>query len=502
VSRLGARPAQEAQRSSHPTPRAAPSGASLAAAYATPEGAWDEALLATGTVRPHYARTLDALASLDLGDLATRTAVRRRSRRVVFGGPGGERDFVLDPVPRLFEAAEWAQLEAGLAQRVRALDAFCADVYGERAILAAGVLPERILTGLPFAEADLIGMSAQVPGAGPWISIAGLDVVRDGQGCLRVLEDNLRTPSGMAYALAAREIVRESLAEQLGDFDRGAPPRPVHQELARMLRGVVARPPPQGTPDDATVLLSDGPVNSAWFEHRALAELTGVPLVGPEQLRRRGDRLELRADGRPVGVVYRRTDQERARLPDGSLTQVGELMLAPVLAGTLRIVNGFGTGVADDKMVYPHVEKMIGFYLGEEPLARSVQTFDLGEREEREQALERLNELVVKPRDGHGGAGVLVGPHASDSELRRAAQAIAEDPGRWIAQETVMLSTHPTVVNGRLAPRHVDLRPFVFFDGTRAEVLPGGLTRVAMREGSLIVNSSRQGGGKDTWVLE
>jgi uncharacterized circularly permuted ATP-grasp superfamily protein len=500
VSRLGALPAQEAQRTSLPTPPATSSGESLTTAYRAPEGAWDEALLATGAVRPHYVRTLDALAGLDLGDLATRTAVRRRSRRVVFGGPGGERDFVLDPVPRLFEAEEWAQLEAGLAQRVRALDAFCADLYGERAIVAAGVLPQRVVDGLPFAEADLAGLGASASGFGPWISIAGLDVVRDGHGCLRVLEDNLRTPSGMAYALAAREIVCDSLAEQLGDFD-GAAPRPVRQELAEMLRGVLAHPPPQGTPDDATVLLSDGPVNSAWFEHRALAELTGVPLVGPEQLRRRGERLELRADGRPVGVVYRRTDQERARLPGGSLTQVGELMLNPVLAGTLRIVNGFGTGVADDKLVYPHVEKMIDFYLGEEPLARSVKTFDLGEREEREQALERLNELVVKPRDGHGGAGVLIGPHASDAELRRAAQAIAEEPGRWIAQETVTLSTHPTVVNGRLEPRHVDLRPFVFFDGTHAEVLPGGLTRVAMREGSLIVNSSRQGGGKDTWVL-
>jgi carboxylate-amine ligase len=326
-------------------------------------------------------------------------------------------------------------------------------------------------------------------------------VVRDGDGRLRVLEDNLRTPSGVAYGLSAREIVTESLSELGLPGKKGEAPCEIRQTLSRLLAGVLRPRPPNAGEDDATVLLSDGPGNSAWFEHRLLADLLDIPLVRTGDLRRCGERLQLREDGRGVAVVYRRTDQERARLLDGALTEVGDLLLAPVLNGTLHVVNGFGTGVADDKLVYPFVPAMIGFYLGEEPLIDSVPTFDLGEPAQRAQALERLDELVIKPRDGHGGRGVLVGRSASAGELRQARREIDRDPEGWIAQELIMLSTHPTVIKGQLQPRHVDLRPFVFYDGHTARTLPGGLTRVALREGSVIVNSSRQGGGKDTWVL-
>jgi carboxylate-amine ligase len=223
--------------------------------------------------------------------------------------------------------------------------------------------------------------------------------------------------------------------------------------------------------------------------------------VGLDGLRVRGSRLELADGGRAVHVVYRRTDEERIREDSGALSGLGELLLEPLRAGNVRLVNCFGTGVADDKLIYPYVEAMIGFYLGESPLLGSVRTYDLGCREPREEVLERLGELVVKPRDGHGGAGVLIGPHASRGELDRAVRAISAEPQRWLAQDVVELSTHPTVIEERLEPRHVDLRPFVFTDGGRIEAVPGGLTRVAFTRGSMVVNSSRQGGGKDTRVL-
>jgi carboxylate-amine ligase len=451
-------------------------------------------------VRSPCAQALAALADQDLSDLEARVRKATRSHGVVFGGAAEERDFLLDPVPRVFSAEEWAALEHGLTQRVRALDAFCADAHGERRAIAAGVLPERILEDAPFLERDLIeARTAQEP----WIAIAGLDVVRDAEGKLRVLEDNLRTPSGMAYALAARQIVMGELGLAEGELPGGLAGGPceIAVALRELLGGVLAPRPPLDDPDGLTVLLTDGPENSAFYEHRVLAELLELPLVEPGDLRRRGERLWLREQQRPVSVVYRRTDEERLRLPDGTLTPIGELSLQPLRAGTLRVLNGFGTGVADDKLVYRYVERMIDFYLEEETAISSVATYDLGVAEEREEALGRLEELVVKPRDGHGGTGVLVGPRADRAELAEARREVERDPSHWLAQETVMLSTHPTVIDGALAPRHVDLRPFVFYDGAEAKMLPGGLTRVALDEGCLVVNSSRRGGGKDTWVL-
>jgi carboxylate-amine ligase len=298
----------------------------------------------------------------------------------------------------------------------------------------------------------------------------------------------------MAYLLAARRAVKAHV-------DDSEPRRQVRASLAHLLGGVLAAARPCPDSDAAVVVLSDGPGNSAYFEHRVLADLAGVPLVGPDDLHRQGGRLLLRDGDRPVQVVYRRTDEDRLRAPDGQLTAMGELLLAPQQAGSLVVINGFGTGVADDKRIYPYVDEMVRFYLDEEPHLPSVFTYDLADPIDRAEALDRLDELVLKPRDGHGGRGVVIGPRASAEELRAGADAVRADPDAWAAQETVLLSTHPTVIDGRLVPRHVDLRPFAFFDGDRTVALPGGLTRVALDEGSLIVNSSRRGGGKDTWVL-
>jgi uncharacterized circularly permuted ATP-grasp superfamily protein len=432
------------------------------------------------------------VSEADLAELAASVEAATHEAGLVFGGGGGPRTFRIDPIPRLLAAEEWSRLQLALSQRIRALDAFVADMHGERTMLAAGRIPESVLRGASFVEPDLFGLDLP----GPWISIAGLDLVRDGHGELRVLEDNLRTPSGLGYALGARRAVERWLPAE--ETAAGG----LADHITRLLAGVLADPPPAvGNEEGLRVLLSDGPGNSAWYEQQLLAEMLGVPLVTIGQLRRRGDRLNMVLGGQPVHVVYRRTDEERIRLPDGSLTHIGELLLEPLRAGRVRLVNRFGTGVADDKLVCPYVEAMIEFYLGERPRLRTVETFDLGQREIRERALERLRELVVKPRDGHGGVGVLIGPHASPQELAGAEAAIRADPERWLAQELVTLSTHPTVIDGVLEPRHIDLRPFAFYDGRRVELLPGGLTRVAYERGSLVVNSSRQGGGKDTRIL-
>ena len=458
---------------------------STVAAYEPPPG-YDEAFSAPGTPRPHYADLFAALGACDLEAVAERITAHMRSSGATFGG--GE-VFRLDPVPRLLTAVEWSQLEEGLAQRVRALDMFVADVYGEREAVVQGLLPEHVLEGIEFLE-DLREVP---PPTGSWIGIAGLDVVRDAEGRFRVLEDNVRTPSGMAYALVARHATAAHLPYD-GRW------RNIAAELATYLRLVIAAARPEPEAGGIAVLLTDGPGNAAWYEHGVLAEMGELRLTHPDELVVVGDRLALR-DGRRVQVVYRRTNADRLRDDDGRLTAVGELLWPALRAGTVGLVNAFGTGVADDKRVYPYVDDLVRFYLGEEPLVRSVATLDLADPRLRAEALERLDELVVKPRGGFGGMGVVIGPAASSAKLREARRAIEDRPGDFVAQETIRLSTHPTVVDGRLVPRHVDVRPFVFFDGTRARALPGGLTRVALREGELFVNSSQGGGGKDTWVL-
>jgi len=384
-------------------------------------------------------------------------------------------------------------LSRALAQRGRALAAFVADVYDERAIVAAGVVPERVIETTDHFEPDLVG---RAPARFGWV--AGLDLVRDGDGALMVLEDNMRTPSGIAYALAAREAVDASLpfAPPPGRLD----PRRALLLLGDTLRA--AAPPNVERPTVA--LLSDGPSNSAWYEHRALAAALDIPLVGCEHRTHTTCRQRMHGDAggpRPIDVIYRRTDEDRLRTTEGELTWVAEKLLEPLLAGTLAVVNPFGTGVADDKLAHAYVEEMIRFYCGEEPLIASVQTYDLGDPEVLDSVFPRLDELVVKPRSGHGGAGVVVCPRVSPRSREDVRRAVAAQPDRYVAQELVELSTQPTVCDGRLEPRHVDLRPFVIGVGDAAVTAPVALTRVALTRGSLIVNSSRDGGGKDTWLL-
>lgn len=463
--------------------------------YDSPTHAFDEAFSGPDELRAHYRDAVVALRACDLRELSRVLDEDVADEGMDFPTAGGDRRrFPLDCVPRIIERGEWQVLERGLAQRAETLNAFMADICGERRIVAAGVLPARVLESAESAEPD---MPAIASATGVHAAVCGFDVVRDADGELRVLEDNLRTPSGLAYVETIRTILDERLPFA-PPADRA--PLGIAELLGEALRGAA---PPAAGGDPSVVLLSDGPLNSAWWEHHRLARALGIPLVTPRDLDLRNGRITARDGGRrfEVDVIYRRTSEERLRDGARNPTWLGALLLEPLRRGRVACVNAFGTGVADDKLVHAYVEDMVRFYLGQEPLVRSVATFDPGEPAVRAEVLDRIDELVVKPRNGSGGEGVLIGPHSSRENRARATRRIAARPHAFVAQETIMISTHPTAVGATLEPRHVDLRPFAFCTPSGVRVMCGGLTRVALDRGALIVNSSMNGGGKDTWVL-
>ncbi len=455
---------------------------------ATPREPFDEDRDRAGRPRPHYARTLEALAGMDLARLGRDIERTLAQRGVSFGTT----PFVVDPVPRLLTREEWGDLERGLAQRTRALNAFLSDLYGERRILETDIVDAETLDGAEGYEPDLRGRVP--PGTAP-APIIGFDLVRDPDGTFLVLEDNLRTPSGIAYLVAARAALAACLPPGL---PRPAPVDPVIYELlGRTLRA--AAPSGSGS-DPLIVLLSDGPGNVAFYEHANLAGTLGIPLVTVGDLELADDVLSARIDGsapRRVDVVYRRTDEDRVRGDDGAWTAIARLLVPPWLAGTIGLVNAFGNGVADDKLVHSHVEDFVRFYLDEEPVVRSVPTISLASPQAARDAIARLETLVIKPRHGHGGAGVMIGSHADAAGLALARRELERHPERYIAQPIVPLSRHPTVIDGRLEPRHLDLRPFAFAAGDDVSLAPGGLSRVAFDAGrdgrQLVAQRRRQG---------
>jgi uncharacterized circularly permuted ATP-grasp superfamily protein len=448
---------------------------------------YDEGRDSTGSPRPGYAEAFRALAGTDLEGLTRAVAHELERRGVSFGA----QPFVVDPVPRLIGAADWEALAAGLAQRTRALNRFLLDAYGERQIVRHGVIPAAMIDEAKGYEPELAG---RLPAHGTPAAVIGFDVVRDRTGEFLVLEDNLRTPSGFAYALAARKALASALPD-------GFPaPRPVDPIAYELLGGVMRAAAPPGCRDPSLVVLTDGAHNVAYYEHAQAARRLGAALATPADLVREGERLRVRLPGgdtRPVDVVYRRTNEDRLRDERGELTAVAQALLDPWLSGQIGLVNAFGNGLADDKFVHSCIEDCIRFYLGEEPLVRSVPTLTTDGRP----TIGELRRLVIKPRHGHGGIGVVIGAHAETDDLDRLARELEAHPERYVAQPTVALSRHPTVIGGRLEPRHVDLRAFAFA-GDDVALLPGGLTRVALNAGALVVNSSQQGGGKDTWVVD
>jgi uncharacterized circularly permuted ATP-grasp superfamily protein len=464
----------------------------LLASYATASDAYDEAVAADGSPRPAALAALAAVARQDLDVLAACLMEDMAAIGMTFRSVEGDERFLVDPVPRVISAEEWARLASGLAQRVRALNAFVADVYGERRIVSDGVVPERVVETAPYFEPLMDGFR---PPNDIWIGVAGPDVVRTAAGEFQVLEDNVRSPSGFVYALA----IREALAARLDGAVAGLA-RPLDETPDWLAATFSAATPAAAGGEPQAIVATDGVHSSAYWEHRWLATHLAIPLAEQHELERHDRHLWLRPPGartrRRVDVVYNRTSTDRLD------SVLGQLLLEPLRAGTLGMVNAFGAGVADDKLTHAYVEDMVRFYLGEEPELRSVQTLDLGRPEVLDEALDQFDDLVIKPRRGYGGIGVVICRDAGAADVEAARRAVRAHPAGYIAQRLVCLSTHPTVVDGGLARRHVDLRPYVFL-GADAEthVMPGGVTRVALQEGALIVNASQNGGAKDTWVL-
>ncbi|HEV7741750.1 MAG TPA: circularly permuted type 2 ATP-grasp protein [Pseudolysinimonas sp.] len=441
-----------------------------------------------------------ALAKMSKEELRGRTDALASSylaQGVTFDFAGEERPFPLDAVPRVIEQAEWVTVESGVKQRVRALEKFLADVYGEQRAVIDGVIPARLISSSSHFHRQAAGI---VTANGVRIHVSGIDLIRDEQGSWRVLEDNVRVPSGVSYVISNRRVMAQTLPELFVSMRV----RPVGDYPQRLLQSLRASAP-DGVEDPTVVVLTPGVYNSAYYEHTLLARLMGVELVEGRDLFCSGGRVFMRTTAGPtrVDVIYRRVDDEfldplqfRA---DSMLGSPG-LMLAARL-GNVTIANAVGNGVADDKLVYTYMPDLIRYYLSEEPIIANVDTWRLEEPGALEEVLDRLDELVVKPVDGSGGKGLVVGPDASKAQLDELAARLRADPRGWIAQPVVQLSTIPTLVEDGMRPRHADLRPFAVNDGTDIWVLPGGLTRVALPAGQLVVNSSQGGGSKDTWVV-
>ncbi len=470
-----------------------------------PGAFYDEAFASAGTVRGHYMPLVERLGRLSPEDLERREQIRDalfRSQGITFtvygDDDGVERTFPLDLVPRIIPADEWDHVEAGVAQRVTALNRFLDDLYvGEQAAINDGVVPRWLLQTADGFVREAFGI--EVPHAARCL-VSGVDLVRDDKGTYRVLEDNLRNPSGISYVLENRAAMTRVLPIAFATQR----PRPVDHYGPLLLRALRDVAPRAAGEDPVAVVLTPGMFNAAYFEHAFLARQMGVELVEGRDLVVDEHVVYMRTTRglRRVDVIYRRIDDaflDPVVFRPDSLLGVPGLMSA-ARAGNVTIANAVGNGVADDKAVYAFVPALVRYYLGEEPILPNVDTYLLWDDEQRAEVLSRLDEMVVKPVAASGGYGMLMGPAADDEELQQFRDHIERDPRGYIAQDVVRLSRHPTLVDGRLAGRHVDLRPFAIA-GESVEVIPGGLTRVALREGSLVVNSSQGGGSKDTWVL-
>ena len=451
----------------------------------TPPPYYDEAYEAGGEPRPHYRAALEALHEHDLSALGEQLRARALERSVRYGSTGPDK-FVIDAVPRMFTPEEWDRLDRGLAQRVRALDAFLRDAYGERRIVEAGVVPGRLIEEGAFYEPDMQGVDVPV-----WVGFAGLDVVRGADGEFNVLEDNVRMPTGLGFAPLAWEAVSDLLDGALPEHSPalGEP----MERFAEILRAAA----PDGSGDPSIVVLGDGFENDAQWEISDVAFRLGVPMVTLDDIRERAGRVHAYVDGRrrEVDVVYRRSNYHLLRDEDGSPSALADKLLEPIRRGTVTVVNPPGVGIADDKLAHAYVEAMIRFYLSEEPVIAPARSYDLTDDDAREDALGRLGEMVVKVRDRVGGEGVLIGPEAESAR-----EDIERRPQDFIAQEMVELSRHPTLFGGELSPRRIDLRPLIAYDGGERPTVLGGLTRVALGEDSKVVNMAQGGGVKATWT--
>ena len=463
--------------------------------------AWDEMIGADGVPRASYQAVYESIQRSGGQELRAGVDTLARAylnQGVTFDVGGEERPFPLDIVPRVIDDATWQNIDRGVRQRVRTLEAFLADVYSGRCrAVEDGVLPRKVITTSKHFHRQAYGIE---PPNGVRVHVSGIDLIRDELGEFRVLEDNVRVPSGVSYVLANRSAMRQQWTDVLGKVRL----RPVSHYPQRLLAALHAAAP-SGVTEPCIVVLTPGVYNSAYFEHAWLARAMGVELVEGRDLVCAGGVVRMRdtSGERRVDVIYRRVDDEYldpVQFRSDSMLGCPGLMQA-ARAGNVTIANAVGNGVADDKLIYTYLPDLVRYYLSEEPVLSNVDTWRLEEPGALEEVLDRLDELVVKPVDGAGGKGLVIGPQATRAELDDLREVLIADPRGWIAQPVVQLSTVPTLVDDGVAPRHVDLRPFAVNDGNDVWVLPGGLTRVALVEGSLVVNSSQGGGSKDTWVL-
>ena len=463
--------------------------------------AWDEMFDRPGEPRPAYRSLFATLQPLSVADLRSRADQLARvftDRGVTFAYAGEERPFPLDLIPRILDAAEWDTLTRAVRQRVQALERFLADVYGPGEVLADGVVPRRLVLTSAHFHREAAGIE---PANGVRVHVSGVDLIRDEEG---------RVPGPRGQPA---HPVRGELRDREPAGADPDPAQPVRRG-AGASRSTTTRPgcwrrcgPPRPTAstDPCVVVLTPGVYNAAYFEHALLARLMGVELVEGRDLVCSGNRVRMRTTQgeRPVHVVYRRVDDEFLDplhfRPDSFIGCPGIVNAAR--AGHVTLANAIGNGVADDKLLYTYVPDLIRYYLHEEPLISNVETHRLDDPEVLDHVLDHLDELVLKPVDGAGGKGIVIGPQADEPTLAALRDTVAADPRGWIAQRPVALSTSPTLIGDKLAPRHIDLRPFAVNDGDDVWLLPGGLTRVALPEGTLVVNSSQGGGSKDTWVL-
>jgi len=470
--------------------------------YST-EGFFDEMFDASGRPRPHYRKLLKRFEHLTPAHFEE----RRQMADLIFlhqgitftvysDNQGTERLMPFDLLPRIIPAAEWALIERGLTQRITALNLFLHDIYHDQKILKDGVIPRHYIEEARHFRKEFIGFN--VP-RNIYIHICGSDLVRDETGSYLVLEDNGRTPSGVSYLLENRAALKR-VFPNLFEAYAVRPVESYAQELLKLLHHIA----PHGKPDPTVALLTPGIYNSAFFEHSYLARQMGIEIVEGRDLVVSGKHVYMRTTQglRPVDVIYRRIDDD---FLDPQVFRKDSLLGVPGIveayrAGTVSLANTIGTGVADDKVVYYFVPRMIKYYLGEEPILPNVPTYLASEPDDMTYIMANLPKLVVKSANESGGYGMLVGPHASKAEVAKFRKLIQENPRNFIAQPTLGLSRCPCYFDGRFEGRHVDLRPYILY-GEKVTIIPGGLTRVALKKGSLVVNSSQGGGGKDTWIL-
>ncbi|GLK84140.1 circularly permuted type 2 ATP-grasp protein [Ancylobacter defluvii] len=468
--------------------------------------AFDEMTNADGSVRAAYTALARWLSNVPPDVLDH----RRKEAEFIFRKIGitfavygdsdaQERLIPFDIIPRVLTGGEWARLSKGLEQRTKALNLYIKDVYSKREILRAGIVPEDLVYQNPVFRPEMNGQ--KVP-HDLYVHIAGIDVVRIDAETFYVLEDNARTPSGVSYMLENREIMMRLFPELFAE-NRVAPVENYADELLATLKSLA---PTTATSDPVVAVLTPGIFNSAYYEHSFLADKLGVELVEGRDLFIKNDIVYMRTTEGPkrVDVIYRRLDDDfidpLAFRPDSVLGVPG--LMSAYHAGNVTLTNAVGTGVADDKAVYSYMPEIVRFYLGEEPILKNVPTWRCREADHLKYVLDNLHELVVKEVHGSGGYGMLIGPRADKAQIELFRAKLKQDPNNFIAQPTLALSTCPTLVEEGIAPRHVDLRPFVLTGSDRVRIVPGGLTRVALQAGSLVVNSSQGGGTKDTWVLE